>query len=578
MGTLSSGRAIRRVGAAMACLLVVGACTDEGAEPAQRNVVTDSGFSVRLGDAIVSASAGVAPVGTPVEVDSRPAEAGTAAVPAEWSGIVRDPADGLDVRLGDQLQPETAVTLVLPASEPPFPDATAAIVQLSDDGNVDLLPARYDPGSGAMTAEARHLSSFWPTWLDPRPFFDGIADTLYAALGLTTPKPACTGQPVESNTVGEISLPQVYRGGGDGTVWPCLEVVEGPPEQLILRLQSNSGLPYRVRATGEPDVRTGGTLDLAQAGGTALYDTLLRSPDYSEQLLIPTGSLTLTWPTSALPVDVALKADALTHLAFVGAVAVTAYLGSRGNAAVETVEMLDCLSAVVEAAVPNEDDRGLAAVSVGVAGALIGGVIDCASTLVTGISGAARFLLDILAGAAGLFFAAIQGIALTVTGQDQVSFRLAASGPPTPVLTPDGIGALRFGMTVGEAEAALGTTLPDDGSSCRKSPVLPGLVLAEVQGRIVAAAMYSSAGNFGEPGPFETDTELTLADPLSDLLAAYPDGLSTRVSEVDAGTTLYVFTGPSGRSLVFHVGQDSDGTEDIDGITAGEYLSEPCAG
>jgi hypothetical protein len=332
---------------------------------------------------------------------------------------------GVRVRLGDGLQPNEPVTVSLPADARPDEAAVPVLLQVDDEGTATLLPASYDASTDSIVAKSDHLSGFWPQWFDVGGFFDGLGATLNRSFGLGADKPSCSGQSVSSLAAGELTLPAVYRGDGDGTVWPCLRVLTGSPERVELKLTSNTGLPYRVRATGDPDVASGGSLNPAKVAAAALYNTVLRSPRYAESLLIPTGTLTLTWPASSLPIDVALKVDAATHLAYIGASAVATIIGGFGGRVMESAEALSCLEAAVAAAVPSEDDRGPGALSAAAAGAILSATFDCATTVAgDSISRFGRVVLAALSAGVGAFVASVQGAWRSATGNEVVQFRI----------------------------------------------------------------------------------------------------------------------------------------------------------
>lgn len=160
---------------------------------------------------------------------------------------------------------------------------------------------------------------------------------------------------------------------------------------------------------------------------------------------------------------------------------------------------------------------------------------------------------------------------LTTLNVDPAALKIALFAkrlipPGAVVLTADGVGPIRFGMTIVEAAAALGTALPDNGSSCRETAKLPGLNLVERQGRIIGAAVFTSQ----KP---HTDTGIALGDSLNELRAAYR-ALKKQPSCCDTETTDYVFTAPTGRKLVFSVWDDKVGSMSGGADVGGE----PCAG
>lgn len=131
-----------------------------------------------------------------------------------------------------------------------------------------------------------------------------------------------------------------------------------------------------------------------------------------------------------------------------------------------------------------------------------------------------------------------------------------ASG--APVLSPDGIGPLRVGMTFAEADAALGAKLDVkdeygnglDACNYGSSTALPGVAVMVEGGRVARFDIRDSS--------IRSDRGVGEGDPATAVQAAYPDGLKREPHKyVEApGHYLEWYNADRTRGIRYEIGQD----------------------
>lgn len=425
-GRLRRGAAVVAT-VALAASVLAGCTPPEPDDPdtAQGSVTAD-GVRVELGGIVVTGDGDVAADGTLLAVTRGLTDDGATSHPlTQWATGLGDP---VQVTLGDDQQPASPLALQLPVGPPPDGDAVPGVARVDADGDVELLPATYDPDAGVVRASTDHLSLFDAFWFSVGQFSDAVSSAVSTALALSTPRPACAGQSVSTAAAGTVALPETYFADGDGAVWPCLEVDDASgTETLALTLTSNAPLPYLARATGGPQVTPPTTVDVARAAQLAIYRATLASSKHSETLLVPTTSLTLEWPTDQLPVQVALRADPATHLAYIASAAVLTMLDGSLRP-LQTLEAIGCLDGVVTAATGAPEQRSTEPPGAALAGEILGGALGCVSTFAgSSLSGFGSVVLASLTAGVGALIGAVQGVWREVTGTAQVELTLTGS-------------------------------------------------------------------------------------------------------------------------------------------------------
>lgn len=163
--------------------------------------------------------------------------------------------------------------------------------------------------------------------------------------------------------------------------------------------------------------------------------------------------------------------------------------------------------------------------------------------------------------------------ASTSSGASAASSSTTPAGKADPVLTPDGIGPVKFGMGAAQAGKLLGAPLGPPNERCQESTAMPDVDFVVVDGTVAAAGSYTPRI---PPEHLRTDKGISMQSTRDQLLAAYPTDMTSRASSGDAYTTLYTWTAPNGRVVQFTVNDQILGifAGDAD-ITSGEEL---CAG
>lgn len=373
----------------------------------------------------MTAPAGVAPIGTTLTVTS--ADAPLSGRPAE---VLDALGGGIDVSLGG-LQPQRAVTLLFKLPQKPAPGTVPAVLsQPSDGGPAQLLTGTYDPAAGTLSTQVRHLSLKFPVSVDLGKVAGKAKELFTGTFGLSTSRPGCAGERLSANGV-VVTLPDRYRGSGDGVVWPCLRQ-QG--DELVVDLASTSGLPWRVRAAPQAKLDPVGELDVQKAAVLAGYDSFIHHRPYAEGVLVPTGSLSYRFPLQALPGRIELKLDLGTHLALTSVFAAKFLLevfGVPGGSLLERAEVLTCIEDAVDAA----GELGLGP-SVGAVSSLLRATISCAGHVVKALGGVltriAEVVLSILGTGVAIVVAGLQGAWRSATSTDHVVIPLEVFRPQAP--------------------------------------------------------------------------------------------------------------------------------------------------
>lgn len=223
-------------------------------EPA--GVVGDDGFTLTLEGVSVSGASDVAPDGTTVR-----ARLVTQELPEVVSGFADPVGNGVEVTLGEGLQPASPLTITF------APDVVAAWDDVPDLTN-DLLPvvfASRDDGPGVELADAQmmpdgsvvvttdHLSWFQPSLASKSGFSGWLVEQVQIFMQVRSNPPDCVDQLVEAPGWEFSAVPNQL-------VWPCAAETAGglevrftnnsPHVWLVESGQATPGIPITLSISG----------------------------------------------------------------------------------------------------------------------------------------------------------------------------------------------------------------------------------------------------------------------------------------------------------------------------------------
>ena len=234
-----------------------------------------------------------------------------------------------------------------------------------------LLATHYDSADQMLVAQADHLSSFYPVWLDGQALVGQFTREMAEVLQIRAPQPACAGQKVSLADGSTVQLaPGAWSSGTDPLLWGCLTSSDSHPGQVVVTLTDNRPMGYSVQiAPGASVSRDPPTLDSSTA--RLLFDIATLGKERNLELLTPASTVHITVPGTGLPsgtpvtvgavrVDPGVAAASAAQTAFLLAAgllipvtgtsskALSAALGSSGN--------LECLGGeLANAASPGPD-------------------------------------------------------------------------------------------------------------------------------------------------------------------------------------------------------------------------------
>lgn len=357
------------------------------AQDAGTAVVGEDGFSIALDGVTVRAPAGVAPVGTTVEVATT-----AKPLPERWGGFATTLADGIDIRIGDGLQPQAPVTISYPDLKP---GSEVFVVAESADGSGDVLD---QPAGAAFEVTTEHLSGFWPVLVNLSDFARDVTRSVTDMLQLTSPTPDCFVRNGRYPDL-DMRISEVR----DDVVWPCLS--RGVADDVALALQSNSPLAWRTKTA--PAWKATPPTAYSAANIVALSAWRTTSPNAADEVMLLPGE-EVTFATTAPPAStsVGLLIDPVLSQVRALALGLDFLLPAKVT---DRVARSECLPDLLRSgAVSNTPSAtGFAA------------IIRCFGSAIGGGGGA---LVSLLAGAPAALWAQLEGALRSAFGQDDVLF------------------------------------------------------------------------------------------------------------------------------------------------------------
>lgn len=409
-----------RVVIAMMLVLVAAGCTsgsggssENGDEP-RGEVLQHADLTVRVGEATITVPAGAAPAGTVVT-----ATVGERRSPKEVGGVrgLIQLADPITVRLGDGLQPQEPLRVEIPvradALAKPNREAVALALR-GENGDIDLVRARFEPETGSVVGTVPHLSDIWPISFDLEALIGSVRDGVLQALGLESPRPTCEGRAASVSG-------RTYTAVSPAQAWICTKQVNG---QLRVTAYPNSAIPFLVtssRATSGAMTRTDVSLSNALVATVARH-TGLSGDDQS--FSIPGGQAHFDYAVAPDTFRLEFKQyPAMLLLSILGEVLDVA-IGGLDVKALEAMGKLECMQAVVEAG--TEPGAMLSAER---AAAVYRAFFPCVEPLLGRLSPAQRILLAIVSAGPQFLVASVLGILNEFTGQGRFAATIEATAP-----------------------------------------------------------------------------------------------------------------------------------------------------
>jgi len=552
------------------CAAVVAGCTesppdtpepDAGAEAA---VSAGAPTTVQVDAITVTVPAGGAPEGSTLTLSTREPDAPD--LPPEIQPVGQAAVATVD---GGALSMPATVAFPLPA-EVDGVDIVPMVLWQDTDDSWRWLPTDYQPGATTITATTDHFSWGFVATIDVRRWAEdrktSVVNYLSSRSGVA--QPTCGDEPAA-----RVDGLQVSSDGGDSVKW-CVGVQDG---QRVLKVANNRRTYTEVVYPSGWQVSESNSVSFTPEGVSRALGTSFAFPPrgYAVRIVDGGDTLTLIVPDGASG-QVQASASVLSWLIDALALGVETYsavakvAGSAGEAAAGSWDRIatsltdlgaassgytEALKECGKAAGEFTDDELTD---------IAGDVLQLAWTCVPALmkadieeTGITFFAMGIVLAAIGTVVSAVLTAAhLVLTGLREVYDGLASFGGnsdavydialvrprPTPENTTvslDGFGAVPWGASQADAEAALGSvfTTQDLGGGCSQASLdaFPGLTFGIQDGRLTVVAYGADPAGGPTPG---TDTGLHIGDPIGAIGKAYP-GISVGADPSDAYTTRY---------------------------------------
>lgn len=378
-------------------------------------VVEEDGFTIALDGATVSAAASVAPLGTSVQarlIDHY--------LPESFSDFAEPVGKGIEVILGDHLQPASPITIVFAADE------ASSWVMDSDYGSDSLMVAisSRDGGLGAELADAQllsdgsvivttdHLSLIMLARASIGRFAKWFGEQVLITLQVRSPQPDCVGQQEDAPGWRFSAVPQQY-------LWTCAAESRSG---VTATFTNNSTVVWFV----ESDEATPG--NPVQSSSTSILTTALawRVIDYRTTAPVAPPDVSVTFAANDPDDEIVFNVSLNKSLTLAGAIwnAASSFLpASRVERIAKAVGKGDCLTNIVSTAIGEPDS---------LSGEFVATVTSCMGALIEG-TGGALFSSVTTFPALGVASGTISHASLS--GQDHFSITLSRVAEPAAVPT-----------------------------------------------------------------------------------------------------------------------------------------------
>ncbi|WP_309131212.1 hypothetical protein [Brevibacterium sp.] len=386
-----------------------------GSTTSAKGTVGEDGFEITAGEVTVSAEGGVAPSGTPVHV-----EVVDDFTPTGIFGSAEPVSSGVEVRLGDDRQPQSEVRIEVPVSaegdrekysgEGDASDVSDPFAVQEHEGRMLLADFEYDADSGKGIILATQLSLFGFV----RASFDAIVDSFTQSIkeffDISVPRPDCYRE--------DLSLSEkkfTLRSSEPEAAWLCLE--SGAEGKISQSLVMNS--PGAWVVSSEPNLIKGTPLTFDIGSGLIASVLRIAVGDDSDVVFpgITANDHHLDAPDS---VTLTMNAPLTVVWSFLSVAAV--FLPTDK---IDGLEEAECLSQV---AITQDDPAGQVKAMAGCIAEELGGV---------------GLIFGLISAAPGALAANISGIIREWNGATEVRYTLEPDIPTTVIkeyspFDPDG--------------------------------------------------------------------------------------------------------------------------------------------
>ncbi len=375
---------------------------DAGVERTESaEVVGEDGFTLTLDGVSVSGAADVAPLGTRVQERLIAQD-----LPDEISGFAEPVGTGIDITLGDGIQPASPLIIT-------FAPEVVADWDFASDSTNDLVPVVFTSkadGAGVELADAQvladgsvvvtadHLSPFQPALASISGYSDWFGEQVLIAMEVRSERPDCVDQRADDGGWEFSAVPnQLF--------WPCTEETAGglevtftnnsPEVWLVESDQATPGLPITVSITGATIAA------IARQG----IDQTTTAP-----LVPPDGAVRFAanGQEDQIVFDASLNESLTVANAIVSAV--STYVPAKK---LEALGRAECFLDIVSTSLTGPVEAN---------GNLTGTIIRCVGSVIGGLGGT---LISSVAAIPGAVTAVVDIVVRNLTGRDEFSITLS---------------------------------------------------------------------------------------------------------------------------------------------------------
>ena len=368
-------------------------------------VVGEDGFTLTLDGVSVSGAPDVAPLETAVRARWVAED-----LPDEISGFADSAGTGLDVTLGEGVQPASHLTITFAPdvvsdwdadSDSTDDLATVVFTSKADGSGMELADAQLLP-DGSVVVTADHLSRFQPARVSISGFFDWLDEQILIFAQVRSERPDCVDQQADGLDWGFSAVPNQL-------VWPCVDETAGG---LEVTFTNNSPEVWNV----ESDQATPGLPITLSITGAAIGAVALQGIDRTTTapLIPPDGQV--RFEASGQDDPIIFNASLNEPLTIANAL-VSAISGFIPATKLEALGRAECFLDILSTA-PSAEER----IQDAAFGGLAGTIVRCVGDVVKGLGGK---LISAVGAIPGAGTALVDTVVRQLTGRDEFSITLS---------------------------------------------------------------------------------------------------------------------------------------------------------